>query len=164
MAHVNLSTRCVCISDTHSSYEFSLPEGEILIHAGDISRTGKPEELEYFLQWLTTLKQYRLKIIIAGNHDVTMDEEYYEKTWNRFHREKYDSQQIQKMFRDPTLFTDYGIVYLQDETFVDPVTQLKFYGRLVSIDRLFFPITRRRLVLGNPNSVIGHLMSNVTVQ
>nr|ACI90332.1 metallophosphoesterase domain containing 1-like protein [Philodina roseola] len=122
------TTRFVCVSDTHSSYEFSLPDGDILLHGGDFSRSGKSEEIETFLQWLKSLKQYRLKIIIAGNHDITLDEEYYQRTWNRFHHKKYDSAAIQRMFRDPKLKENYGIIYLQDESFVDPVTKLKFYG------------------------------------
>lgn len=122
-------THFVCVSDTHSSYEFVLPDGEILLHAGDFSRSGSKEEVETFLRWLKSLKQYRLKIIIAGNHDVTLDEEYYHRFWNRFHDKKCDPRKIQQMFRDPQLQKDYGIIYLQDESFVDPVTELKFYGR-----------------------------------
>lgn len=130
MASAKLSTRIVCISDTHSSYDFTLPDGDILLHAGDITRTGKQDELERFLNWLKKLTKFRLKIIIAGNHDVTLDKTYYENIWHRFHTKKEDCERIINMFHDPTLRNDYGIIYLQDEMFIDPVTQLKFYGRL----------------------------------
>ncbi len=131
MTDAQLSNGIVCISDTHSNYDFTLPEGDILIHAGDITRTGTYKEFDKFLHWLKSLTNFRLKIIIAGNHDITLDKAYYEKTWHRFHEKKEDSEQIINMFNDPTLRNDYGIIYLQDETFVDPNTQLKFYGRFV---------------------------------
>lgn len=129
MDQIKSSTRLVCISDTHSLYDFTLPRGDILIHAGDFSQTGKYEEVVQYLRWLKTLKEFRLKVIIAGNHDITLDQPFYEKTKRRFHPMKEDSEAIQKMIRDPTLRTDYGIIYLQDQSFVDPLTKLKFYGR-----------------------------------
>jgi len=130
-ACAKLSTRIVCISDTHSFDDFILPDGDILIHAGDLTRTGKYEELEQVLRWLKTLTEFRLKIIIAGNHDITLDKTFYEKNWKRFHTEQENSEQIINMFNDSTLPNDYGIIYLQDQMFIDPITQLKFYGRFV---------------------------------
>jgi predicted MPP superfamily phosphohydrolase len=130
-ASAKISTRIVCISDTHANYDFILPDGDILIHAGDLSNTGKHEEMEYFLSWLKTLTKFRLKIIIAGNHDITLDQIYYEKSWRRFHDEQENSQKIIDMFNNPILRDDYGIIYLQDQSFIDPVTELKFYGRFI---------------------------------
>ncbi len=135
MACAKLSTRIVCISDTHSNGEFNLPNGDILIHAGDLTRKGSHIELEQVLSWLKNLTNFRLKIIIAGNHDVTLDKTYYETHWRRFHSKKEDSEQIINMFNDPTLQDKYGIIYLQDQTFIDPKTQLKFYGRFVSLNK-----------------------------
>jgi predicted MPP superfamily phosphohydrolase len=124
-------TRLVCISDTHSRYHFALPAGDILIHAGDFSMSGERSEIEKFIQWLKSLTQFRLKIIIAGNHDLTLEPEFYEKTWQRWHpRQKQDPEQIGRLIRDPSLATDYGIIYLEEQEFIDPQTGLKFYGRL----------------------------------
>jgi hypothetical protein len=33
------------------------------------------------------------------------------------------------LIRDPSLATDYGIVYLEEQEFIDQQTGLKFYGR-----------------------------------
>lgn len=121
--------RIVCISDTHSRYHFTLPDGEILVHGGDFTLSGAENEVEKFIEYLKSLKNYRLKIFIAGNHDITVETEFYEKNWNRWHREKQDSQKIRQLLRDPTLATEYGIIYLEDQEFVDPQTGLKFYGR-----------------------------------
>ncbi len=131
MAYAKLSTRVVCISDTHSTGEFNLPNGDILIHAGDLSRKGGHNELEQVLSWFKSLTNFRLKIIIAGNHDITLDKTFYVNHWRRFHSKQQDSEQIINMFNDPKLRDEYGIIYLQDQTFVDPITQLKFYGRFV---------------------------------
>jgi predicted MPP superfamily phosphohydrolase len=124
-------TRIVCISDTHSRYHFTLPPGDILVHAGDFSMTGEQTEVEKFITWLKSLTQYRLKIIIAGNHDLTLEPEFYEKSWQRWHpRQKQDYQQIGRLIRDPSLAADYGIIYLEQQEFIDPQTGFKFFGRL----------------------------------
>ncbi|CAF4439172.1 unnamed protein product, partial [Adineta steineri] len=80
------TTRIVCISDTHSRYGFTLPAGDILVHAGDFSMTGEQSEIESFITCLKSLTQYRLKIFIAGNHDMTLQPAFYEKNWERWHR------------------------------------------------------------------------------
>jgi predicted MPP superfamily phosphohydrolase len=125
------TTRIVCISDTHSRYHFTLPPGDILVHAGDFSMTGEQHDIENFIKWLKSLTQYRLKVIIAGNHDLTLEPEFYERSWQRWHRrQKQDYEQIGRLIRDPSLATDYGIIYLEQQEFIDPQTGLKFYGRL----------------------------------
>ncbi|MFN8672405.1 MAG: metallophosphatase domain-containing protein [Candidatus Sericytochromatia bacterium] len=68
--------KIVCISDTHVQHRsLNLPEGDILIHAGDISRVGKLNEIIEFNSWLGTLN-YKHKIIIAGNHDFIFENDY----------------------------------------------------------------------------------------
>ena len=37
---------------------------------------------------------------------------------------------LEHLIRDPSLATDYGIIYLEDQEFIDSQTGLKFYGRL----------------------------------
>jgi predicted phosphohydrolase len=62
--------RIVCISDTHGQHaKLSVPEGDILIHAGDFAAFGDtPIEIIDFNQWLGTLP-HQYKVVIAGNHD-----------------------------------------------------------------------------------------------
>ena len=64
------SIRIVCISDTHGQHaKLSVPDGDILIHAGDFSAFGDtPIEVIDFNRWLGTLP-HRYKVVIAGNHD-----------------------------------------------------------------------------------------------
>ncbi len=61
--------RIVAISDTHGLHRrLDLPEGDLLLHAGDIARSGSQAELVDFNDWLGELP-YLHKVVIAGNHD-----------------------------------------------------------------------------------------------
>jgi predicted MPP superfamily phosphohydrolase len=114
-------TRFVCISDNHDNYDFTLPDGDILLHSGDFTRNGTESEIDKFVNWLKSLTQYRLKIVIVGNHES-----------KRFYtRKRYKKQPfvIDELKKDKSLVTNYGIVYLQDQAFQDPLTGWKFYGR-----------------------------------
>ncbi|KAG2054268.1 Metallo-dependent phosphatase [Suillus hirtellus] len=62
--------RTICISDTHNTDISALiPPGDILIHAGDLTHSGTPCELQVTFDWLVSLP-HEHKIIIAGNHDT----------------------------------------------------------------------------------------------
>jgi predicted phosphohydrolase len=62
--------RLVCVADTHL-YERWLPpvpDGDVLIHAGDMLQHGTMAELEQAAEWLRALPHPH-KLVIAGNHD-----------------------------------------------------------------------------------------------
>jgi hypothetical protein len=61
----------VCISDTHNCQP-SLPDGDILIHAGDLTQSGSLGELQEALAWLRA-QPHPVKIVVAGNHDLLLD-------------------------------------------------------------------------------------------
>jgi len=65
-------TRFVLISDTHSRTKLQVPEGDVLIHAGDLSTRGTPSQLKPTADWLCSLTHPK-KIVIAGNHDFCLD-------------------------------------------------------------------------------------------
>jgi Icc-related predicted phosphoesterase len=97
--------RIVCLSDTHNSHEsISVPDGDVLIHAGDATNRGTEREVEDFLVWYSQLP-HRHKIYVAGNHD-----------W------LYENDNRRARF----LTAHYGIIYLQD-SFVE-IENLKIYG------------------------------------
>ena len=50
-----------------------MPEGDILIHAGDFTSVGKTKEIIHFNKFLSSLTSFKHKIVIAGNHDLTLD-------------------------------------------------------------------------------------------
>lgn len=61
--------KIVAISDTHGlHHSLKLPKGDLLIHAGDVSRRGLPLEIDSFLKWFSA-QDFKYKIFIAGNHD-----------------------------------------------------------------------------------------------
>ena len=64
--------RIICISDTHNAIP-SLPPGDIMIHAGDLTTHGTLAEVQAQLQWLSS-QAHTHKIVIAGNHDTLLDE------------------------------------------------------------------------------------------
>ena len=70
-----MSIRLVAISDTHGLHRhLTIPDGDILIHAGDITGHGQVEQVADFNEWLGTLP-HRHKIVIAGNHDFCFEDQ-----------------------------------------------------------------------------------------
>ncbi len=62
--------RLVCVADTHL-YERGLPplpDGDVLIHAGDMLQHGTMAELQHAAAWLRA-QPHAHKLVIAGNHD-----------------------------------------------------------------------------------------------
>ncbi|KAH8029697.1 hypothetical protein HPB51_002719 [Rhipicephalus microplus] len=69
------AVRFVCISDTHSAIErmrYPIPDGDVLLHAGDFTKRGLAEEVDAFSRFLATLP-HRHKFVIAGNHELSFD-------------------------------------------------------------------------------------------
>lgn len=66
--------RLVCISDTHSMHRQieRVPDGDVLIHAGDSLGVGKVQELEELNDWFGELP-HKHKILVAGNHDWCLE-------------------------------------------------------------------------------------------
>ncbi|KAK2753297.1 hypothetical protein FQN55_003426 [Onygenales sp. PD_40] len=65
--------RVVCLSDTHTLQLEAVPNGDILIHSGDMANLGSLDELQAAIDWLKSLPHAH-KIVIAGNHDSWLDE------------------------------------------------------------------------------------------
>lgn len=66
--------RIVCISDTHARHERTIvPPGDLLIHAGDITNHGDPDDVVKFDRWLGGLP-HRHKVVICGNHDFCFEQ------------------------------------------------------------------------------------------
>jgi Icc-related predicted phosphoesterase len=62
--------RIVAVADTHLYHTDLgiLPDGDVLIHAGDLLRGGSLEELRAAVAWLHA-QPHRHKVFVAGNHD-----------------------------------------------------------------------------------------------
>jgi Icc-related predicted phosphoesterase len=93
----------VALSDTHGYHgHVRVPEGDILILAGDLTRRGRLEEVAELNSFLAGLP-HRHKLVVAGNHDWCFQESPAEAR---------------------ALLT--AATYLQDEAVV--IEGVKFYG------------------------------------
>jgi Icc-related predicted phosphoesterase len=71
--------KIVAIADTHHQHhQLKLPAGDMILHAGDVSKRGEEGEIMDFLDWFKGL-DYRYKIFIAGNHDFFFERASPEK-------------------------------------------------------------------------------------
>lgn len=67
--------RIVMVSDTHvmhGQHKIPIPDGDILIHAGDLTICGNYMETAEAGKWLSKLP-HKHKIVIAGNHDFLFE-------------------------------------------------------------------------------------------
>jgi len=65
------SLSIVAISDTHgmhASMEHAVPDGDLLIHAGDFCGRGRAAEVRDFAAWMGAMP-HRHKLVTPGNHD-----------------------------------------------------------------------------------------------
>ena len=69
--------RLVIISDTHGFHDFAVPDGDILIHAGDGCSRGTPDEARAWASFVRR-QAHRHKIVIAGNHDRWFESDFDE--------------------------------------------------------------------------------------
>lgn len=123
--------KIVITSDTHKNHKtLDLPEGDILIHAGDISSKGDEFDIESFLIWLKkkSRKYTYGSVFIAGNHDRSFDPKY---------SKEFDSNAIEgekpKWLKDMLLEyvnPSYGVRYLENTSTV--IKNLKIWGSPVT--------------------------------
>ncbi|XP_033100123.1 metallophosphoesterase MPPED2-like isoform X2 [Anneissia japonica] len=109
-------TRFVCISDTHSRHDHMppIPPGDVLLHAGDFTNIGMPQEVVAFNDFLGTLP-HEHKIVIAGNHEVTFDKKMMEEgTSQVFMGFSTALQQLKKVDYEDITSHLTNCTYLQD--------------------------------------------------
>lgn len=124
------SVRLVLMSDTHGSHEcFDVPVGDVFLFAGDLSDTGTPAEIGSFASWVNSLP-HPVRVVIAGNHDVSMHGDYYEKNFRRYHgQRKLDaSKEIARLRSVCTLLEN------SETTVPTPVGPLRVWGSPWSVE------------------------------
>lgn len=63
--------KIVCLADTHSQV-VPIPPGDVLIFAGDLSKSGKSSEIQEAIIWIAS-QPHQYKIVIGGNADLALD-------------------------------------------------------------------------------------------
>ncbi|KAJ9614619.1 hypothetical protein H2200_002756 [Cladophialophora chaetospira] len=126
-----ISTCILIISDTHGKlpnpadhdadtqvpFHEPLPSADVLVHCGDLTMNGRVEQHEAALQ-LTKSVDAPVKIVIPGNHDITLDRKYYAKYPTEHAEEIYSSSvldDIYRMYTGPEAVAA-GITYLVEGT------------------------------------------------
>ena len=63
--------KLICISDTHCQLEnVKVPEGDILLHSGDLTYRGNVQEISAELKkFKPHVDAFKKVIVIDGNHD-----------------------------------------------------------------------------------------------
>lgn len=75
-SNTDAEIKVVCIADTHNTQP-ELPDGDILLHAGDLSQYGMFDEIQNQLNWLNA-QPHKQKVVMAGNHDLLLDAKFVE--------------------------------------------------------------------------------------
>jgi Icc-related predicted phosphoesterase len=98
--------KIICFSDTHKLHDQieEMPEGDVLLFAGDMCGRGGIKSIGRFNKWLGTLN-YKYKIVVAGNHDMCLED-----------------PSLRNLAKD--MITN--AVYLEDEEII--IDGIKFYG------------------------------------
>lgn len=104
--------RLVIISDTHTyHHDLAIPDGDVLIHCGDLCGHGALQELQDFLKWFASQPHHH-KCFIAGNHDLCLDPSHCPR----------EAPIAQRMVHNAGA----GIHYLQDSGVT--IESLRFWG------------------------------------
>ena len=123
MTQKTITTRFCIISDTHTTVPFSpenkkyafrspLPKSDVLLHAGDLTGKGHAWEMQKTVSMLKEVDA-ELKVVIAGNHDITLDREFYEEQWEVFHTKPESVDTMKDMWTGEKA-RQAGIVYLEE--------------------------------------------------
>lgn len=97
--------KIIAISDTHGQHaSLALPEADMVIHAGDLTKRGTLNQVKDFLDWYSQLP-HRYKIFIAGNHDFLFED--------------YTDQEIRALIPD-------NLIYLNDSEVI--IEGIKIWG------------------------------------
>lgn len=126
----------VCVADTHNKQPI-IPPGDILIHAGDLTENGSFDEVQAGLKWLSS-QPHRFKVLVAGNHDVLLDEEFLAKYPERRYGQEKTKADL-----------DWGdVIYLQDSSVtLDFSSQATNHNEHESIST---PVARAFNIYGSP--------------
>ena len=98
-------TKIVAISDTHELHrKLEIPDGDVLIHCGDIINSYNDKALIDFINWMSDLP-HKHKIVIPGNHDMILDPVNKNYTPNLF-EELFERNKIHYLLHNSVVLDD----------------------------------------------------------
>lgn len=117
--------KIVLISDTHGLHDKlgTLPEGDVLVHAGDCTNAGRKSELLAFAKWFES-QPHKYKVFIAGNHDWGFE---YLMTDGK-------EDEFRALFPSINYLRD-GSVSIEGKNFYGSPWQLEFCGWAFNVSR-----------------------------
>ncbi|KAI0204207.1 ser/Thr protein phosphatase family protein [Astrocystis sublimbata] len=117
---MSVKTRFLVISDTHANPSLEIqPEhkADVVIHCGDLTDGSKLDEYHHALQLLRDLDA-PLKLVIAGNHDFTLDDDAFRRILDES-SEPLDPDLVRREYgsigQARSLFDEAGGIHLLDE-------------------------------------------------
>jgi predicted phosphodiesterase len=125
-----VKTRFLIISDTHSAsptqnatnsnvaFRPPLPKADVLLHCGDLTMVGHLYEYERTLDMLESIDA-ELKLVIAGNHDISLDDTYFKRKGEYMHRRHGYDEDLPVKAREMWLgdrAKRTGVTYLEEGT------------------------------------------------
>jgi Icc-related predicted phosphoesterase len=125
-----------CISDTHNFHKditFTKNKGiDTIVHCGDFTDKGTFKEIKAFLDWYVSVP-VKYRILIAGNHDITMDVARYNSNTMEFHPTNEMQENANLVTTYIKQYEDQGkLIYLQNSQIsIDGIT---FYGSPHSLE------------------------------
>eukprot|EP00730_Choanoeca_flexa_P013911 TRINITY_DN5868_c0_g1_i3.p1 TRINITY_DN5868_c0_g1~~TRINITY_DN5868_c0_g1_i3.p1 ORF type:complete len:321 (+),score=50.95 TRINITY_DN5868_c0_g1_i3:3-965(+) len=101
--------RLVCISDTHEREVKNIPDGDVLIHAGDFTLRGSPAKVKEFNDFIAR-QPHKHKVVIAGNHDLTFDEVNFDELRKEFKLDDdINAKESKALLKDCIYLEDTGV-------------------------------------------------------
>ncbi len=116
------STRFLIMSDTHDqdlfpandtthAFREPLPKADVLLHCGDLTMVGGLNEYRRALLMLSKVDA-ELKLVIAGNHDLSLDKDYWDNSRNS-HDDPDDHDMAVEMWKGDAA-KKAGVTYLEE--------------------------------------------------
>ncbi|KAI9832699.1 MAG: hypothetical protein M1826_001256 [Phylliscum demangeonii] len=153
------AVRVVCISDTHG-HTAPLPDGDLLIHAGDLANDGTADEIQAQLDWLRSLPHGE-KVVVGGNHDGFLDprsrrtaDAGHALDWGRIHYLERSSVRLRFPHRGDRALDVYGAPHIPE---CGPASFAFQYPRALDVWQHAIPMGTDVLVTHTPPRYHGDL-------
>ena len=123
----NVPTRFLIISDTHDLdftgdsaksqlFQLPAPKADVLLHCGDLTESGGLPNFERSLHMLKNIDA-ELKLVIAGNHDLELDEIYWQAhSESPTHPRNFEDHTLAMNIMMGKLAAEAGVTYLPEGT------------------------------------------------